>query len=79
MIIAAASSGISIIVIKSNQVGADITVDGRYMGSTQSTLRLAPGEHTIVIEKAGFKSWQRTMAVSVNGNVTVDATLERNR
>jgi PEGA domain-containing protein len=71
------TSGLSTILVKSTPDACDISVDGRFVGSTTSTLRLTPGEHTIVIEKSGFKPWQRTISVSNNGNVTVDATLEK--
>lgn len=76
-----ASSGeatLSTVTVKSTPDGAEITVDGKYMGSTQSTLRLTPGEHTIIIGKSGFKPWQRTMTVNSSGDITVDATLEKN-
>jgi hypothetical protein len=71
------SSGLAIITVKSTPDSCDISVDGRFVGSTTSTLRLSPGEHTILIEKAGYKPWQRSMNVTANGNVTVDATLEK--
>jgi PEGA domain len=67
----------STIVIKSTPDGADITVDGKFVGSTPSTLKLTIGEHTITIEKSGFKLWTRTMTVSSAGNVSIDATLEQ--
>jgi len=70
-------SGLATILVKSTPDACDITVDGRFVGSTTSTLRLAAGDHTILIEKAGFKPWQRTISVATNGNITVDATLER--
>jgi hypothetical protein len=66
----------STIVIKSTPDGAEITVDGKFVGSTPSTLKLTIGEHTITIEKSGFKLWTRTMTVSSSGNVSIDATLE---
>lgn len=71
------ASGLATILVKSTPDACDITVDGKFVGSTTSTLRLAPGEHTILIERSGFKSWQRTITVTTNGNVTVDATLEK--
>lgn len=64
-------------VVKSDPPGADVTVDGKYMGSTPSTVRLAPGDHTILLERDGFKPWQRTMTVSPGGIVTIDATLAK--
>lgn len=71
------TSGLATILVKSTPDACDITVDGRFVGSTTSTLHLSPGEHNILIEKSGFKPWQRTISVSTNGNVTVDATLEK--
>jgi len=67
----------SVVVIKSTPDGADITIDGKFIGNTPSTIRLTAGDHTILIEKSGFKAWQRTMTVSPAGKVTVDATLEK--
>lgn len=65
------------VVVKSTPDGADITISGKYVGSTPSTLRLEPGEHTIIIGKSGFKPWQRTVMLTNGGNITVDATLEK--
>lgn len=67
----------STVVLKSTPDGADVTVDGKYVGSTPSTLKLAPGDHTVSIEKSGFKAWQRTVTVSPGGAVAMDATLEK--
>jgi hypothetical protein len=69
---------LSTVVLKSTPDGAEITVDGKFLGSTPSTARLTPGDHTILIEKSGFKSWQRTMSVNPGGILTLDATLEKN-
>lgn len=68
---------LSTVVVKSTPDGADILVDGKYVGSTPSTVRLPPGDHAISVEKSGFKSWQRTMTASSGSIVTVDATLEK--
>jgi len=65
------------VVLKSTPDGADIMVDGKYIGSAPSTLRLPAGDHAVSIQKAGFKPWQRTMTVTAGGNVTIDATLEK--
>jgi hypothetical protein len=69
---------LSTTVVKSTPQGADVMVDGKYMGSTPSTVRLAAGDHTISVEKSGFKTWQRTITVSPGGIVTVSAELEKN-
>jgi len=50
---------------------------GKYAGSTPSTLKLVPGDHTIKVEKAGFRGWERTITVSPGSEITVSATLEQ--
>ena len=63
--------------VKSIPDGADITVDEKYMGSTPSTLKLAAGDHKIKLEKAGFKTWERTLTVSAGATATVNPTLDK--
>ncbi len=63
------------VVVKSEPAGADIMIDGKYMGSTPSTLELAPGSHLVTIHKTGFKTWERTISVTAGSQVTVDASL----
>lgn len=65
------------ITVKSTPPGCDINVDGNYMGSTPSTIQLAPGEHLISIEKEEMRPWQRRMTVTAGGSSSIDATLEK--
>ena len=61
--------------IASNPPGADIEIDGSFVGSTPSTLQLDPGDHEIAIKKKGFLDWSRKMKVT-DGTVTVNADLD---
>jgi hypothetical protein len=63
------------VIVKSTPPGCDINVDGKYMGSTPSTIQLTPGEHEVSIEKEEMTPWQRTMTVTAGGSSTIDATL----
>ena len=65
------------VMVKSTPDGADITIDGKYVGSTPSKLKLEPGSHTILIEQAGYAPWQRTVTVTSGEDITVNSTLER--
>lgn len=68
---------VSTILVTSNPDGAEITIDGKFMGTTQSTLKLSSGEHTVKIEKGGYKPWNRTVTLNAGSNITIDATLEK--
>jgi len=68
---------LSTVNVRSTPEGAEIVVDGKYVGSTPSTIRLDAGDHTISIEKSGFKSWQRTVTMSSGGSITIDVMLDK--
>jgi hypothetical protein len=65
------------ITFKSTPEGAEITVGGRFVGSTPSTLRLFPGDHVITMQKTGYTLWKRTITLTADGVVTIDANLEK--
>ena len=75
--VSAATSATSAVTIKSTPDGAEITIDGKLVGTTPSTVQLTRGDHTIVIDKAGFKSWQRTITVTTGGTISLEATLDK--
>jgi hypothetical protein len=69
--VAAAASGLT---IEASVPNCDIEVDGSFVGSTPSTLNLAPGKHDIVVKKAGYKDWVRSMNVG-SGAIRVNAEM----
>jgi hypothetical protein len=73
----ASATAMSAVVIKSTPDGAEITIDGKLVGTTPSTVQLTPGEHTISIDKSGFKQWQRTITVTAGGAINLEATLDK--
>lgn len=54
--------------------GADIEVDGKFVGSTPSSIALPAGDHEIAIKKNGFAAWNRKMSVSA-GHININAEL----
>jgi PEGA domain-containing protein len=62
--------------VASTPGAADIELDGSFVGSTPSVVEVAPGEHTIVIRKNGFKEWSRKMKFQ-GGDIKIDAELEK--
>jgi hypothetical protein len=63
--------------LESDPPGADIEVDGSFVGNTPSDVQVADGEHTVSVKKAGFKDWERKLRVSGGSSVHLSATLEK--
>jgi hypothetical protein len=61
--------------ISSTPDGADIEIDGNYVGSTPSSIGAAPGQHQVSVKKSGFKPWERKITVS-SGQININASLE---
>jgi hypothetical protein len=57
--------------------GADIEVDGSFVGNAPSEVQLPDGDHTVTLRKAGFKDWARKLKVSSGSNVRLNAELEK--
>jgi hypothetical protein len=57
--------------------GADIEVDGGFVGNTPSDIQVADGEHTVAVKKTGFKDWERKLRVSGGSSVHLNAELEK--
>ena len=74
---AANVNGMASMMVESNVPGADIEVDGNFVGSTPSTINVTSGSHVITVKKKGYQDWGRTMNASGSG-VTVNAELEHN-
>lgn len=75
--VSATEAAASSVEIKSKPDAAEITVDEKYRGSTPATLHLAAGDHTIRLEKQGFRAWEKTLTVNSGENTTVNASLEQ--
>jgi hypothetical protein len=62
--------------ISSDPAGADIYLDGSYLGKSPFTAIVAPGEHVVLMRKAEFGTWQRKIQIAP-GPRRVTAYLER--
>jgi hypothetical protein len=62
--------------VDSTPAGADIEIDGTFVGNTPSTVGVAPGSHLVAVKAKGFADWSKTLNVS-GGAIHVSAELER--
>jgi hypothetical protein len=72
-----ASSTSAKLQIDSTPSGADIDVDGTFVGNTPSDVQVAEGDHTVVVKKAGFKDWERKLKSTAGSSVHLGADLEK--
>jgi hypothetical protein len=61
--------------ISSDPLGADIEIDGNFVGNTPSTVGIGAGEHTLRVSKSGYNRWERTLKSST-GQIKIAAVLE---
>jgi hypothetical protein len=63
--------------VESSPPGADIEIDGGFVGNTPSDLQVTEGEHSVVVKKSGFKDWERKVKVTTGSSVHISAELEK--
>jgi hypothetical protein len=64
--------------VTSTPAGADVEVDGKFIGNTPSTMNLVSGDHAIKVTKKGYKIWERNLTAS-GGTVNLNAELEEQK
>jgi hypothetical protein len=73
-----AAGGGATVTITSAVSGADIEVDGNFVGNTPTTLQVPPGSHEVTVKAAGA-AWQRTVQVSAGSVISLNADLKDTR
>lgn len=64
------------VIVTSNVEGADVYVDGLFVGNTPATLSLKAGVHIVEVKKTGYSAYKREMRVLGKSEVTLRAQLE---
>jgi len=77
---AAAASDVTpeaVIDFSSTPPGAEIMLDGSYVGNTPSSITVASGRHVVETSIPGFATWKRELQVTAGSKVDVNATLQK--
>ena len=69
----------AVLTVRSNVHDDRVYIDGQAHGSTRLDVELAPGLHTVVVEKQGYELWEEQIDLKPGENVTLRAKLVRNR
>ena len=65
--------GTAAVTVRSEPSGADIYVDGNFVGQTPSTFRLASGKHQFDVRLAHHSSWQKDFTLLKGSDITLHA------
>jgi hypothetical protein len=57
--------------------GADVLVDGDFVGNSPSALKLTPGKHTVTVKMSGYADWSKDITVQSGSEVQLTANLEK--
>jgi|SRR5215467_5099975 len=61
------------VAISSSPAGAEIDLDGSFVGNTPETLKVPSGDHLVVLRKRGYRIWERRLRIASEVvNITAD-------
>jgi len=63
--------------VDSIPAGAEISIDGKFVGYTPSGVRVEEGSHMVIVKKPGFKHWRRKVKISGGSDIHLNAELEK--
>jgi PEGA domain len=66
------NGGSGTLTVKSDLDGAEIEIDGKFVGNTPTTLQVAAGSHKVVV-KNGAEVWKRDLQIAGGDSITVKA------
>lgn len=64
------------LVLRSNVVGDQVTINGKDYGPTRLDLELEPGTYEVVIRKNGYQPWQKNVTLVAGDEKTLVGSLE---
>ena len=64
------------LIVDSNPPGADIEIDGAFVGNTPSSVSVAAGSHQVTVKKKGFSGWAKALNVTT-GTIHLNAELDQ--
>jgi len=68
-------SGSGSVTITSDPAGAEIYVDGKFVGQAPATIHLATGSHHIAVKAEGKRNWERDLEVLKDSELTLHPVL----
>ena len=63
------------LIITSEPVGAEIEIDGEFIGNTPTTVTAKVGTVTVKMKKTGFQPWERALKLNPGDKRTLNAEM----
>jgi hypothetical protein len=63
------------VTVAASDPGSDIEINGAFVGSAPTSVKLAPGQYIVTVRK-GTQVWQRTLQVTAGSSVSLNAVFE---
>jgi len=63
--------------VSSNPSGADVSLDGNFVGNCPAALKISAGKHTVTVKMSGYKDWSRDITIGSGSEVQLTANLEK--
>lgn len=63
--------------ITSEPSGAEIEIDGEFIGNTPTTVTAKTGKVIVKVKKTGFQSWERTLTLNAGDKRSLSAELQK--
>lgn len=76
---AAEVSSVGTVNVSSTPQGAEIDVDGAFVGDSPADLKLPSGTHTVSVSERGYKTWTRKLVVFSGSDTKLDISLLSNK
>ena len=76
-VVPSGSDEVASVQLSSDPTGAEITIDGSYVGNTPSLIKLKPGTHSIRMTLPGYAPWVRSIETATGESRNFAATLEK--
>lgn len=65
------------VLVSSSPSGANVLVDGSFVGNAPATLKLGAGKHPFTVTERGYKPWNKELTVLAGSSVRLDASLKK--
>jgi PEGA domain len=73
----ASPDAVASVQLSSDPAGAEITIDGSYVGNTPSLIKLRPGTHSITMTMPGYAPWVRSIETAAGESRNLSAALDK--